>query len=416
MSSRIDKILKALRAEVKPKAKFSSHNAGVRTSMSIAPVPVNVEKRGKDWVLYGEDNLYPNKIDELPNGSAIHNSILKTKIKMMTGDGLLIDGAKTKEESDAKYVALPSEVKAKYDWFLKNPNAKMSMDKIREKLSSDLQKQGYFAYEVVFNNEFDQIVTVKHLEAKNIRSGKFEDGEVKKYWYCRDWAQCNKKEYEPKEYHVFTGEDKTHLNQIVFEKVGDAEYYGTPPYVGAITWIYTDCEMGYFHNANVSNGMAPGMHFNFFKVPASQDEEDAIVDGIDKTFKGGRRAGTRLITFSEGKDLSMELKPIEASNLDKQMIVLAELCDKKILSGHQLTSPLLAGISVSGQLGGNTELESAFKIFDKVTIEADRQLLTNSLQMVLDYNKIPVTIDVNPFNPFIGAKTTQSVITINNGN
>jgi len=156
------------------------------------------------------------------------------------------------------------------------------------------------------------------------------------------------------------------------------------------------------------------MHFNFLKLPASQNEEDAIVENIDKTFKGGRRAGTRLITFSEGKDFALEVKPIETSNLDKQMIVLAELCDKKILSGHQLASPLLAGISVSGQLGGNTELESAFKIFDKVTIEADRQLLTNSLQRVLDYNNIPVIIDVNPFNPFAGVvQAQQSSITIN---
>lgn len=395
----LDKARQVLKKDLEPK-KPSVHHAGVHTSMQVAETPMIIETKNKDWVSYGVDNLYPNRIDELPYGSAIHNSILKTKVKMMTGDGLLINGAKTKEESDLLYKNLDSATKAKYDWFLKNPNAKMSMDKVREKLSSDLQKHGYFAYEIVFNNDFSQIVTVRHLEAKNVRSGKFKDGVVQSYFYSRDWSKINRYENKPKEIFTFTGEDKEHLNQIVFEKVGDLEYYGTPPYVGAITWIYTDIEMGFFHNANTSNGMAPGMHWNFFREPKNQTEEDEIIYGIEKGYKGGRKAGTRVITFSESKDAALEVKPIETSNLDKQMIVLAELCDKKILSGHQLTSPLLAGISISGQLGGNTELESAFKIFDKVTMEADRQLLTNSLQWILDYNKIAVTIDVNPFNPF----------------
>ena len=111
-------------------------------------------------------------------------------------------------------------------------------------------------------------------------------------------------------------------------------------------------------------------------------------------------AGKMVATFSEGKEQAMDIMPVEVSNLDKQLVHLAELCDKKILSAHQLNTPLLAGISVSGQLGGNTELETGYTIFDKVAMEADRQTISDDLQFLLDYNKVPVELDINPFKPF----------------
>jgi hypothetical protein len=107
-----------------------------------------------------------------------------------------------------------------------------------------------------------------------------------------------------------------------------------------------------------------------------------------------------MVFFSDGKELAPDIQPVETSGLDKQLIILAELCDKKILTGHQLTTPLLAGVSISGQLGGNTELQTGFQIFDKVSMEADRNYVSQSIQNVFNYNKTGVKISINPFNPF----------------
>lgn len=367
----------------------------------IADAPAIIEKRYKDWIYWGEDNLYPLSLDEYTNGSAIHGSILKTKIKMMHGDGFLWNGAKTKEESDAVYASLAPNVKAELDFLLKNKFGGMSLIEVTKKLSKDYQRRGQMCYEIVFNTDFTKIVTVKYVDAKNIRAGKTEDGIVKTYYYHNDWTQQGKGGFKPKEIPAYFEGNKESYNQLVFIKTGDLDYYGEPSYKDALYWIATDVQMGIFHNANMNNGMNPGLHFNFFKLPDSQNQEDEIIAGIEKTWGGAKNTGKKVVTFSDGKENAMEIKPIEVSNLDKQLLLVAELCDKKILSGHQLTSPLLAGISVSGQLGGNTELQTAYEIFDKVSMEADRQMLSDSLQMILDYNKIPVTIDINPFKPFV---------------
>lgn len=392
-----DKFTSIVKKELQPKQVVSS--ASVQPfNLTIAELPKIVEKRNKDYVLWGEDNLYPNKLNEVSLGSAIHGAILKTKTKMTHGDGFLINGALTKEESDAKVASLPANQKAEYDFLMKNKVGGENLQKVVKKLANDFQIYGCYAFEVLFNQDFTKIAGIKHVDVRNVRSGKLENGKVKKYYYSRDWSDIRNN--MPKEIEAYYEGNKDSYNQLYFTKVGTLDYYGIPAYVGALNWIYTDMQLGIFHNANISNGMNPGLHFKFYKLPASKLEEDEIIAGIKKTWQGADKTGKMVATFSEGKETAMDIQPIEVSNLDKQLVHLAELCDKKILSAHQLTTPLLAGISVSGQLGGNTELELGYTIFDNVAMEADRQTIADDLQWMFNYNKTGIEIDINPFKPF----------------
>jgi hypothetical protein len=61
---------------------------------------------------------------------------------------------------------------------------------------------------------------------------------------------------------------------------------------------------------------------------------------------------------------------------------------------------MLAGLTTSGQLGGETELEIGYQIFDKMCIESDRNFLIEPFNQILYINKIPLTLSINPFNPF----------------
>ena len=392
-----DKFTSIVKKELQPKDVVRSSSVQP-FNLTIAELPKIVEKRNKDYVFWGEDNMYPNKLNEVSLGSAIHGAILKTKTKMTHGDGFLINGALTKEESEAKVLSLPANQKAEYDFLMKNKVGGENLQKVVKKLANDFQIYGCYAFEVLFNQDFTKISGIKYVDVKNVRAGKYEDGKINKYYYSRDWNDL--RNCPPKEILAYSEGNREAYNQLYFTKVGSLDYYGIPAYVGALNWIYTDMQLGIFHNANISNGMNPGLHFKFYKLPASRLEEDEIIHGIKKTWQGADKTGKMVATFSEGKETAMEIQPIEVSNLDKQLVHLAELCDKKILSAHQLTTPLLAGISVSGQLGGNTELELGYTIFDNVAMEADRQMISEDLQWIFNYNNTGIQIDINPFKPF----------------
>jgi hypothetical protein len=201
---------------------------------------------------------------------------------------------------------------------------------------------------------------------------------------------------------AFDKEDKEHMNQIVYAKKGKGEYYGDIPYKGCLNWIMIDFKMGLYHLSAIDNGMNPGMWFKFYKLPADDNQKQDIIDSLKRAYKGAVKTNEPVISFSESKEVAMDIQPIQTTNLDKQLLLLAELSDKKILTGHQLTSAKLAGITASGNFGNGTgdELKVSFDIFDNIAMESDRNFIDAAFQIPLDYNKVPVKLKTNPFNPF----------------
>lgn len=370
---------------------------------TIPQIPCIVEKKNDPWVWYGEDNLYPLKISDLRAGSGIHNSIVNIKSKMVAGDGWLYNGAKTKEESDNIYNSMQGNVKTEIDLFLKNPNNQENLQAIKDKCADDLMTHGACAYEIVYNMDFTKIVRIKYVNVENVRSGKIENDEVKEYWFSRDWPTWGKRrsgEFKPTQMFAFDTQDKEHMNQLVYIKLGKNDYYGDVPYKGCLNWIMIDFKMGLFHLSNIDNGMNPGIWFKYYKLPADENQKQEILNNLKRTYQGATKTNKMVVTFSEGKELAPDIQPIQASNLDKQLLLLAELSDKKILTGHQWTSPLLAGISVSGQLGANQEIEKTYLILDNTYMQPYRNMMDASFQKILDFNKVPVQLETNPFNPF----------------
>lgn len=392
VNSEFEKTLKAQTVSDK-KEQFGS------VSFAVSAVPRIVEKKNTEWVEYGEGNLYPQQLDELSKKSAIHGAIIKTASDMISGNGFLINGAKTKEESEAILKSNPNEAK-EYQAFLDNKFDSMSIEKIKNHLAIDLKKHGAYCFEVVWNKDFTKIARIKYISVKNIRAGKLQDGKVKSFWYSRDWANIKKTEFTPKELFAFDKTDKKNYNQIVYEKLGVEDYYGEPDYMQGIDWINIDYQLGIFHLSNIENGMNPSLLWEFFKEPAGENAKQDVMDDIRRNYKGASKAGRHIVLFNNGSENAAKVGPIQVNNLDKQLLNLAELSDKKILTAHELTSPLLAGISVSGQIGGNIELEKAYNVYDKTRIAPYRLMLSASFQQVLDVNGIPFKIQINPFDPF----------------
>lgn len=368
--------------------------------MAIAQIPKISEKRGSDYVSWGDDNLYPQKIRELKYGSGVHSAIISSAGDLIAGDGFLINGTKTPEESLAAYNALDVRAKTLYDQFIENPHGDEPLSEINNEIALDLKELGGFALEVVLNDKWDKIATIKYLDIANVRAGKMCDGKVSTYHYKRDWSNNRDK---ARELPVFDPKNlnKEYTNQIIYVKRGKLEYYPEPDYVGGLTWIQVDYQMGVFHLANIENGMNPSLWWRFYKKPGSETEKIQILDDLRRSYKGPKMSGKHIVTFSEGKELAPDINPIPVTNLDKQMIVLAELCDQKILTANKLTSPLLAGISTRGQLGGNTELEKAFNIYDKSRMKPYRNVISSTYNKILSFSKVPVKLEINPFNPFL---------------
>lgn len=393
--STIDKLKKALSDRLTPKERKGAEFM-FGSSYQIPEVPKIMEKRGKDYILWGEDNEYPDKLVSLINGSAIHNAIIRTKAIMTAGDGFFYNGAQSRKENEDVLRSIGKNPKLAE--FILNEADQDSIHTISNKIAQDIHSFGCLSLEVIWNPNHDKIIRVKHLPVKNVRAGKKVEGKITKYYYHHSWTKQTRQE-EPIEYAPFNPESKE-KEQIYFLKTGGLDYYGEPPYIGALTWIKTDYEMGVFHLANIQNGMNPSLAIKFYEKPGSDEDKQSILKAIRREYRGTTNTAKDMVFFSEGKELSPDVEPIQNSNLDKQYLALAELCDRKILTGHQLTSPLLVGISTTGQLSGNTELKTAFNIFDNVVIAGYRSIIERVWNDLGKVNVPEVTFGIDPYNPF----------------
>lgn len=371
-------------------------------------LPTIIEKKNIPWVLYGKDNNYPKFLNEIKATSAIHNAILEGKAHMMAGNGFLLNDSIDETSSKAVYDALAVDVKKNYDFFLNNPNGE-PLYKINHKVSHSYQKNGSFALEVVWNTEFTQIVTIKYINTDNVRAGKMEKDIVSEYYYHRDWSQSNKQGFKPTKLTIFDPKEGTKKdkfsNQIIFVKNGTLEYYGEPSYQGAMSWIKIDSQMGLFHLSNIENGFAPSLVFKFYKKPSSPEAQQQVLDNIKGQYSSAKNAGKAMVFFSDGKELAPDVTPVEVNNIDKQFMLLADQAVQQIMSGHRVTNPLLFGVSTPGKLSGGSELDVSYRIFDNSVVEPDRNALEDVYNLILKTNGIPVTIEINKFNPLQEAKT-----------
>lgn len=333
----------------------------VKGVFSAINLPIIREINSKEWIFFGLDNLYPTKLVELYNTSAMHKTAIDAKHAACIGEGI-------------KY----------YGDTVVNPKGE-TLNQIFEKMALDEYVFGAYALNIIWNRAGDRIAEIYHLPANKVRSGKLdEEDNINEYYYSSDWKQPRK--YKPKAYKAFDMADNKgdNASQIYYVKSYNPEtdYYGLPSYVSALNDIELDARVSRFHNANISNGLAPSMAINFRNGIPTPDERQIIYREIEDTFAGENNAGRFFLLFSDpGKEA--QITPIEAANSD-YYVTLESRISSRILTAHRITSPLLLGIRDGGSSLGNNaqELETAYAHFFGTVVKPVQSKLLKETQFI----------------------------------
>ncbi len=352
-------------------------------------LPQIIESKTKDWVLFGADNKFPDKLIDMYNNSAMHKTALESIIAGLTGRGIKVYG--------------DTVVNAQQETF----------NEVYDKVATDFAIHGGYALNCIWNKGADKIVELYHLPFDRIRSGKMnpDTDTVDYYYYSTDWS--NTRKIIPTPYRAFdpTDNKKENASQILYFKdytPGD-EYYPLPTYSGALNDIELDIRISRFHNSNISNGLAPSMAIQFRNGEPTEDERQQIYKDIKDTFAGQDNAGRFWITFSEPGTEPI-FTPIQAAN-DTYYTTLEQRISSRILTGHRITSPLLLGIRDGGGLGSNTdEIKMAYSHYLGTVIVPKQQVLLKSLQKPFRLMGYTVNLEVEQAEILV-EDSTQTTIT-----
>lgn len=349
----------------------------INLAMSKIKLPDYAETywNNKPWVRYGVDNQFPVFLQELANKSALHNAIISSKVDYSYANGL-----------DTKNVY--NEAKAS-DFstllFINHPNPYEDLNSIYRKCLYDYTLYGGFCLNVIWAKDRENVSEIYHIDFSKVRAGKKDEREqVKTYYYCEDWS--NTRKYGYKEVDAYNPNHKKGSQLLYVKEYRPGTfYYPLPSYVGSLNYISIDCEISNFHLAHIINGMTPNMMISFCNGIPTEEERRRIKQQFVDEFTGSDNAGKFFVTFSEDKERVPQLTTISADNLDEQFIQLQATVLQNILSGHKVVSPMLVGIKTEGQLGGNTELETSFEIFNNTVIKPIQKEVTGALNRLLPH-------------------------------
>jgi hypothetical protein len=344
--------------------------------------------------MYGESNRYPDYLLEMYQRSAKHNAIVNGKVNYITGKGWTYEADK-----------VPSEMIGELNRLMENPNPYDDLNDILYKTALDFEIFNGFALEIVWNMN-GKVSQIAHKNFGNLRRN--VDGS--KFYYADEWKEFGEPEGLT-EYMPFDPEKR--LGKQLFYYCSYApsvRYYPIPEYLGALAYIETDARIANYHVNNLRNGFLGGFLFNFNNGVPSDEEQREIKRQLQKQLKGDD--GERIVVnFNDSADTGLKIEPLNANDLDKQFNILNETIQTEIFVAHRVTSPMLFGVRVSGQLGGRSELVEAYELFKAVYINDRVQKLEKVFNYIFSFNGLGV-LEIEPTEPITERLSEQSLLQI----
>jgi hypothetical protein len=336
----------------------------------------------RGFVYFGENNLYPEYLLSLTKRSARHSAILKTKARMIGGNGW------------DKNNLTPATIN-----FIKNINGDFNLDEILARCAYDLELFNAFSLIITWSKDREKIARIEYINPSKVRIANPDpEKEVDSYFVSDGWE--NTKKYPPVLYPGFDMYNRQDAQQLLYVKIGEdsIDWYAKPSYIAAVNWIELDYELSMFHLSNVKKGFYPSLMINFNYEPSSEEEMDTVIRRLKYEYGGASNAGNVLFTFSEGKDNAPVITPIQSNDSDKKFEQLNTTLETNIFQAHQINNPALFGVLTPGKLGGTNELVESLAIFQSMYVDPRQFFIEGLFNKLAGLNGITDKLTIEKYN------------------
>lgn len=348
-------------------------------NLSAYTTPVIQESKRDAWVDYGEDNNYYSFLLERYTNSTTNSAIINNISRLVYGRGLSAVDASRKPNEYAQAMAL------------------FNKDCLR-KIAIDRKMLGQFAIQVHYNDKHDRILKAFHMPVNLLRAEKCnKDGEIEAYYYSDDWTDVKK--YPPVRIPAY-GFSKDKI-EILFSKpysVG-MKYYAYPDYQGAVPYALLEEEIADYLINEVQNGFSGTKVVNFNNGVPSLEQQEIISSKVLNKLTGSKGQKV-VIAFNDNMDTRTTVDDIPLNDAPEHYTYLSEECMRKIMLGHNVTSPLLFGIAGANGFSSNAdELQNSFILFNNMVIKPLQDEILEALDTILSFNGISLNLFFKTLKP-----------------
>jgi hypothetical protein len=333
---------------------------------------VNGRYQVSGYVPFGQDNLYPEILNQIYYTSPLHGAIVDFKVNATIGAGYELKTDKL----------TPQELLDLYTW-----EKKMRLAKSVKAVTKQLVMHN----RVYFKLHFDEKGKLHKIE--NVSPEKVRVNNTKTmYSLCDDWASRIDVE-EVKPYHPLNSE-KCQLYSYELPSIGQ-DYYPLPQYSSALNFAFLSGELSYFAKSNIQNSIFPAFAMMFPKRPQSEEEKKVLRDTIDR-MKGAQNAGKGVAFFANSPDQLPKIESIPTNQNDKLFQEASGLNTEQICFAHTI-DPILMGVRTTGSLGNGADIKQAYVIFEKNVVIPLREQVTEIFQELLNIARLKADFTIKNF-------------------
>lgn len=348
-------------------------------NLSAYTTPVIQESKRDAWVDFGEDNNYYSFLLDRYTNSTTNNAIINNISRLVYGRGLSAVDASRKPNEYAQAMAL------------------FNKDCLR-KIALDRKMLGQFAIQVHYNDKHDRILKAYHIPVNLLRAEKCnKDGEIEAYYYSDDWTDVKK--YVPKRIPAY-GFSKDKI-EILFSKpyaVG-MKYYAYPDYQGAVPYALLEEEIADYLINEVQNGFSGTKVVNFNNGVPTEEQQSIITNKVLGKLTGSKGQKV-IVAFNDNMDTKTTVDDLPLNDAPEHYTYLSEECMRKIMLGHNVTSPLLFGIAGANGFSSNAdELQNSFILFNNMVIKPLQDEILEALDTILAFNGISLNLFFRTLKP-----------------
>jgi hypothetical protein len=350
-------------------------------NLSSYTTPIVEETNRENWVDFLTENgeQYFDFLINRYTNSTTNNAIINNICRLVYGRGLGALDASKKVNEYAQMMSL------------------FSRDDVR-KMIIDRKMLGQFAIQLHYSKDRTKILKAYHIPVNLLRAEKCnKEGEIAGYYYSDNWNDT--RQFPPMRYSAF-GFSKDNV-EILYSKpysVG-MKYYAYPDYQGAVPYALLEQEIGDYLINEVQNGFSGTKVVNFNNGVPSEEQQSIISQKVLNKLTGSRGQKV-IIAFNDNSESKTTVEDIPLNDAPEHYTYLSEECLRKIMLGHNVTSPLLFGVASSNGFSSNAdELKNSAVLFDNMVIRPFQEELLDAFDTILHFNGISLKLFFKTLQP-----------------
>lgn len=323
-----------------------------------------------NYIKFDRDNAFPQRLLKLVGDSPVQKSIMEALYTKLVG-------------------AMVNSPEGR-------PNLIEGWPELVRKCMRDFSIFETFAVQIVKNLD-GKSYTIYHQPVSEVRLGKSEYGvnDINMAYICSDWTQAKTSKIKqikmfgcepPKQGEKYLAYFKQYMPQEI--------YYHIPSYWSAANWIAADGRISRYYNNFVANNLSTSKVIKY-PMDMSEEEKEALYEGIREQFTGETAAGQFLLLFGDGSQMP-EIDSLSTPDADLYN-TLNSTIKENLITANRLSSPALAGIAMGASMSSQAEQLIAANVvyLNDVVLPMRTFVLSklNALNMQLNGVTEPITIE-----------------------